>query len=110
MDFNKFFTWCSENGYNPSDISAKEAYEAAHNPKTSTRKHERKQVTILCIGHEMGPCEDGSEPGERLFKRATVPNLKSVKSHTAWVLTGEAAMSGLENPYCVVVGERLELD
>ena len=102
MDFNKFFTWCSENGYNPSDISAKEAYEAAHNPKTSTRKHERKQVTILCIGQ--------SAEGEQLFKRATVPNLKSVKNHTAWVLTGEAAMFGLENPYCVVVGEKLSLD
>ena len=101
MDFQKFFTWCQENGYSASDIAAKEAYEAAHNPKT-TRKHERKQITILCIGQ--------SAEGEQLFKRATVPNLKSVKAHTAWVLTGEAAMAGLENPYCVVVGERVALD
>jgi len=102
-DYNAFKAFCEANNFQVTDIEARKAYQASQSndgEKVSKRKHERKHITMLCIAR--------NEVGELLFKRATVPNIKSVKEHTAWVLQGEAIEAGNVSAYCVIASDPVE--
>lgn len=99
MDFNAFVQFCSDNGLDASTVEARRAFEESLAPQRRTRTHTRKSVELLCIA-------DGST----LFKRASVPNIKSQKEHTAWVLTNEALMAGHETARILTVGEEIEVN